>query len=545
MVSAFGALRSAQGDGRQPNFVLICTDQHRADYLGCAGHPILRTPHIDALAGRGGIQFTRCYVATPQCMPNRATMMTGRLPSAHGSRTNGIPLSRKANVFVDLLRAARYRTALIGKSHLQTMLPTPPDRIPADVRERSSSRDSGLAQAWRPEPSRDYRRERPYSWRTTGGAISADAYYGFEHIDLCTLHGDMVGGDYERWLKSQHYDALRLRGRQAGLAHSYTCPQVWRTALPEALYPTRYIQDQTLRWLRENGNHRDGRPFFLMVSFPDPHHPFTPPGRYWDMYRPEDMPVPPSMRANVRMTPFLRHVKEHSRAPGANEYHALAVSEREAQEAMALTCGMVSMIDDAVGAISETLRSQGLDQNTVVLFTSDHGDLMGDHGMLLKGPFHYQGLVRVPFIWNDPAARAAPGRRFDKLTGTVDIAPTILARAGVRPFHGMQGCDVMLGVRNPDAPWRTSLLIEEEQHDGVLGSAGPLRVRTLMTERYRLTIYGGHRWGELYDLARDPYELDNLWDSGNAQSLRADLIAELAYLQMQTVDPTPLPESLG
>jgi arylsulfatase A-like enzyme len=545
MGSRLGNSGAARLSDRQPNFVLICTDQHRADYLGCGGHPVLRTPHIDALAGRGGIQFTRSYVSTPQCMPNRATMMTGRLPSAHGARTNGIPLSRRANVFVDLLRSAGYRTALIGKSHLQTMLATPPDRIPPDVRDRLASREPELAQAWKQESGADYRRERPYTWRNGGSPLGSRAYYGFEHLDLCTMHGDMVGGDYERWLRSQHLDAHRMRGRSAGLAHSYSCPQVWRTALPEALYPTRYIQDQTTRWLKDKGTDRDGSPFFLMVSFPDPHHPFTPPGRYWDMYRPEDMPLPPSMRARVPMTPFLRHVKEHSRAPGANEYHALAVSEREAQEAMALTCGMIAMIDDAVGAISDTLRSQGLDRTTVVMFTSDHGDLMGDHGMLLKGPFHYQGLVRVPFIWNDPTQRSSPGRRCDRLTGTIDIAPTILARAGVRPFHGMQGRDVMAAVRDPNAPWRTALPIEEEQHDGVLGSQGPLRIRTLMTERHRLTIYGGQRWGELYDLEQDPYELDNQWDADHAQSLRADLLAELAYLQMEMVESTPLPESLG
>jgi arylsulfatase A-like enzyme len=109
----------------QPNFLLFVTDQHRVDYLGCYGHPILRTPHIDSIAARG-IRFERFYVATPVCMPNRATLMTGRMPSVHGARSNGLPLSLRANTFVDALRASGYATALVGKSHLQNFTGHPP-----------------------------------------------------------------------------------------------------------------------------------------------------------------------------------------------------------------------------------------------------------------------------------------------------------------------------------------------------------------------------------------------------------------------------------
>ena len=113
---------------RQPNFVLFVTDQHRADYLGCYGHPVLKTPHIDSIAARG-VSFDRFYVATPVCMPNRSTLMTGRMPSVHGVRHNGIPLSLRATTFVELMRQAGYRTAMVGKSHLQNMWDKPPLEI--------------------------------------------------------------------------------------------------------------------------------------------------------------------------------------------------------------------------------------------------------------------------------------------------------------------------------------------------------------------------------------------------------------------------------
>ena len=109
----------------RPNFVLFITDQHRADYLSCYGHPVLKTPHVDSIAARG-VSFDRFYVATPVCMPNRATLMTGRMPSVHGVRSNGMPLSLRANTFVDALRAGGYATALVGKSHLQNFTGFPP-----------------------------------------------------------------------------------------------------------------------------------------------------------------------------------------------------------------------------------------------------------------------------------------------------------------------------------------------------------------------------------------------------------------------------------
>ena len=133
---------------RSPNFILFIADQHRADYLGCYGHPILRTPHIDSIAAQG-TRFRKFYVASPVCMPNRASLMTGRMPAVHGVRSNGIPLSQESVSFVDLLRDAGYDTALIGKSHLQNFTKTPAMSYPAPPREGYRQPSPGLRQAMR------------------------------------------------------------------------------------------------------------------------------------------------------------------------------------------------------------------------------------------------------------------------------------------------------------------------------------------------------------------------------------------------------------
>ena len=280
---------------KRPNFLFFINDQHRVDYLGCSGHPVLKTPHIDSIAAHG-TRFKRFYVATPVCMPNRSTLMTGRMPSVHGVRSNGTPLPLSSNTFVDALRAGGYATALVGKSHLQNFI-----RIAADPQTAAGTRRATRCSV-RNSPRRasrspgdgPYDQEHPGRWEPGRDFEMKLPFYGFEHVDLCTTHGDQVGGHYYVWLKARRPDADALRDHKNQLPHDYVCPQAFRTPIPEELYPTSYIAEKSCEWLdRYAAGDRD-KPFFLMTSFPDPHHPFTPPGKYWSMYRPEDMALPPN-----------------------------------------------------------------------------------------------------------------------------------------------------------------------------------------------------------------------------------------------------------
>ena len=220
----------------RPDFLVIMTDQHRQDWLGCTGHPVLRTPHIDAIA-QGGTSFARYFVASPVCMPNRASFLTGRYPSVHGLRYNGCHLPREAHTFVDVLREAGYRTASIGKSHVQPMI----------GRSLPSSAGTGpIAEAWAVDHSR-YREELPSRYSDGPNHELPRPYYGFDHVDMVTEHGTQAGGHYRQWLRRTHPDIAENQLR--GLPHGYTCPQALRPDMPEDAYPTAYIRDRAVAYL--------------------------------------------------------------------------------------------------------------------------------------------------------------------------------------------------------------------------------------------------------------------------------------------------------
>ena len=463
-----------------PNIVLVMTDQQRADYLGCYGHKTLQTPHLDSLAATG-TRFERCYVASPVCMPNRSSIMTGRMPSAHRVRMNGISLPSHENTFVELLRLRGYKTALIGKSHLQNMVDHKPYIEPATLAAGMWQAPPDYREALRPNSGYDYQQEMPERWRSTVPMPVDRSFYGFEHVKFCTGHGDLAGGHYYQWLRKQVESPDMLRGPTHGLPHNYTSPQAWRTKVPEELYPTSYIADQAERFVRKHAARGQTDPFFLTMSFPDPHHPFTPPGRYWDMYKPDEQELPVSFNCSDDVLPQVQWARAQRRLhPDASAgYGAFAIHERQAREAIALTCGMITMIDSAVGRLLETLRVTGKAKDTIIIFASDHGDLLGDHGLMLKGPVHLQSLIRVPLIWHDPQ-RPTAKRVSSALGSSIDIAATILERVGIAPYNGMQGRSLLPAMCPASTQYggRDSVLIEEDAQNADLGFT-----RTVVTGR--------------------------------------------------------------
>lgn len=526
---------------KRPNFILFMTDQHHADYLGCYGHPVLKTPHIDALAERG-TRFENFQVASPVCMPNRASLMTGRMPSVHGVRHNGIPLSSNQVTFVELLRAAGYETALVGKSHLQNFVSTPPVLEKKNVNPERDEPPAELAQAVRDQlDGPEYGYEQPDFWSQEQPQIKLP-FYGFNRVDLVTGHGDGVGGDYVRWLAEREPDAANLIGPKNQLAHDYQCPQAVRTALPAELYPSSYIAERAKAFLSE---HDDNSPFFLMVSFPDPHHPFNPPGEYWDRYRPEDMPVPEAYQRDDWTPPPHVQAVFNSRTDGSallNGMNSLGVSEREAREARALTCGMIALVDDAVGQVMAALEEAGLAEDTVTLFTADHGDHLGEHKLLLKGAEQYRDITRVPFIWSDPSVSA---RTSNALGSTLDISASILDRAGLEPYLGIQGQSLLPVINGKYGFKRNAVFIQFDHQRSHPGLGGPPRVHSLVTEQWRLSVFHDASWGELYDLTNDPGEFENLWDAPAFANIRSELMEQLLREEIACVDRVPLPTSLA
>lgn len=517
----------------RPNFLFIMTDQHRADHLGCYGNSVVRTPHIDALAA-GGCRFERFYVASPSCQPNRASIATGRMPSLHGVRHNGIALGQDATTFMEVLRAAGYRTGLVGKVHLQNYSATQP-AIRFEPASGKQAPAPGLLNAvhdGRDGPAYDM--ERPYAWPPAAMERGREHYYGFEHFEVAIRHGDEVAGDYLSWARERCPEIAALRGASNALpsAPMQQAPQAYRTRVPEEVYPSAYIGDRSIAYLERHVREERQAPFFLQMSFPDPHYPYTPPGKYWDMYSPADIALPASF--HDESLPSVRAIKDELRAGQAmREGHApFAVTEHEAKAIIALTYGMVSLVDHHVGRVLARLKALGLEKNTVVIFCSDHGDYMGDHGIMLKSLMHYQGLIRTPFIWKDPDRRAGV---VTDLGSSIDISATVLARAGIQPFVGCQGRDLFAQPQGP------ADVVVEGDDPGTRGGFTADRVRSLITDRWRFTYQLDGRWNELFDLREDPDEVRNLWGQADHAGTQAELTQRLLRKTIALQDQSPLP----
>lgn len=236
-----------------PNFLVIVTDQHRADHLGCYGNAQIQTPAIDSIA-RSGTIFKNFFVNSPNCTANRASLMTCR-PSFLHNASLGKPLSLDQVTFVEELRQMGYKTKLIGKAHLQSQTdkPSPLNCAQNDANPLFPGR---------------YNQEKQSLWKDGKNQIDLP-YYGFSDVDIVIGHGDIAEGHYGEWLRKTNSSALELRGPGNAKVLSTQIPHAYKTSLPVEQHPTCYISQRAAEFLRDSSNEN---PFFLMVSFPDPHH---------------------------------------------------------------------------------------------------------------------------------------------------------------------------------------------------------------------------------------------------------------------------------
>lgn len=514
------------------NVVVIVADQLRADHLGHEGVYPVRTPHVDGLAATGR-RFTRAFVANPVCMPNRATIMTGRWPSAHGLRTNGLPLDPSAGTFPRVLRARGYSTAAVGKLHLQPMgwpfeefqLEEIKHAMPL-LWEQAVERFGGDFVSWE-----DYERH------ASAEVVLPPDYYGFDDVALTVGHGDRMSGNYVAWARERGWDPLT----QAGVAHSPDAyggwGQVYESAVSADLHPTTYVMEQAIERLRSAAV--GTKPFCLYVSFPDPHHPFAPPSEYWSRHDPADVPLPITFTDDHRASPeYIRRIVQQRGVPNEDPTMTWAPTEEQFRRALAAEMGSIEFIDDSVGRILSTLHDLGLEDDTLVVFTADHGDVFGDHGLMLKHFTHYRGVVRVPLLVRGPGVEAGVS---DGLVSSADIAPTILAELGLGELPQAQGQSLSAALRGGPGPERAGLLVEEDQPFGLPGLPGPVRIRTIVTPTVRLTEIVDHDVTELYDLRGDPDECDNLAHEPRAAQLLAEARAVMLAEVLRCADASTVP----
>ena len=520
----------------QPNLLIITTDQHNPSCFGYAGHTVVRTPNIDALAA-GGVNFARTYVSHPLCQPSRATLFTGLNPRGHRVRMNGIPLGWDVPTFTEELRNAGYSTHCVGKVHLRPS--NVPNGMPLDEVDPAESPEARAL------------------WLNGRIKELPSPYYGFETVDYVGGHSTGSTGHYLDWLEREHPDEARLFHEKTPLAPPSPAFALYnrtsfKWALPEEFHPLAYIADRSIEYLNEMGRlrrERDGAqaPFLLWSSIQDPHSPFAPPAEWAYRYDPEDVPPPLTDEGELdRMPPHYRDLHEKPITTSGSLGQAMRDTDPYRAECAAHYYAVIELVDKQVGRILDALSDNGLEDDTVVLFTADHGEALGDHYMWGKGPYHYDSVIRVPFIVRWPNV-IAPGVKHESPVSLLDFAPTVLDIAGLPVPEGPVPL-VREAPANPPA-WPGSSLMPVLKGERDLTDSHALveededylgfRMRTLVTDHYRLTVYSGQPYGELFDFHEDPNEFHNLWDDPGRRALREELRLELLDRLLDSDYPLP------
>jgi arylsulfatase A-like enzyme len=491
--------------------LFVTTDQQRYDTLGCNGGTLARTPVVDGLAA-AGIRYERASPQSVVCMPSRATILTGQHPTTHGVWMNGVPLPADAPSVAAVLHDAGYRTALIGKSHFEPFL-DPFLRFPENALSLTGT-------------------------RPTGGVRR-----GFEHLELAS-HTALGPLHYARWLAAEHPEAAgmyyavlddALQVNAAGDGDT-GAPQVHVNPIPREWYHTDWVADRTIAWLDSLGDDDD---WFCWMSFPDPHHPWDPPQSEVGRVDWKEVPLPAGYPEKAEERERIidgrpRHWRLWYDGELVSNYEAPAtwvpatLTADQVREVNARNAVECELIDEAVGRVLSRIGQRGWDDDVDVLFTTDHGELQGDFGLLFKGPYHADALLRLPLVWRPAPVTAAAPSVVTAPVGLVDLAPTFCAIAGVDAPEWLQGTALPADAAEAGTRGRERVLTEWDSE--LFGVDVHLRTitrdRWLCTAYRRGTVHDGTE-GELYDLVDDPLQQVNRWDDPSQRALRDDLLADL------------------
>ena len=469
-----------QGE-RRPNIVIICSDQHRADSVAAYGNPICRTPSLDRLA-RQGVLFERCFVQNPVCSPQRASIMTGLLSRNHGTLVNGIALRRNLPTLADMLRAEGYRTAAIGKTHLTAQNEGVPEPPFYGFERLEYLEDSKVG---------------PYADWVLGEFPEYEGYIVGTMFNLPTRD--------EYWRGRRDFRREYLQAREAHvkpLQISPTCNWGFGhyNPMPEQAHQNRWIADRTLAYIGRC-DPRDAH--FLWVGFVDPHNPFDPPARFREMYPPDRVDGRIHRDGEEQLWP------PHTKA--FRKYYE-TFTESDWRILRALYYGSVTFMDQEIGRILAALDEKLDMENTIVVYTSDHGEILGDHGICGKTAYHYDSCIRAPLIcrWD---GHWEAGRREGEIVESTDLAATLLAAACVRGDAVMDGCSFEPLLRGQALPAPRGHAYSESYSGGPEDpTPAPITwAKTIRTDRWRATFYPNADYGELFDLKADPAEVHNLW----------------------------------
>ena len=490
----------------RPNILLITSDQQHWNTLGSV-NPRIQTPNIDRISSEG-VRFDRAYCVNPVCSPSRSTIITGLYPAWHNCWTIGVKLPEDVPFVGDIFNAHGYDTTLIGKAHFQP-LSSQPGSLSLEC--QPVMRDLGF-------------------WRGFHGP-----WYGFQHVEIARNHGDEshAGQHYGIWLEEQGLpdwkDYFQPWPRKVDGTGMY-----WRGGekhwnLPEEQHYSTWTAERSIAAI-ERSVEAD-KPFFLWSSFQDPHPPYIVSEPWASMYDMEDMQPGRLEPGELDDMPphFAKTQEEHPdfsmyhETYGPHGFHSHCMGEAELRESMAIYYGMISLMDDRIGRILDALDRMGIADNTLVVFSTDHGHFLGQHGLVAKGAFHYEDMVRIPmaarWLGHIPAGTVSTA-----LQSQIDYCPTFLQAAGIEVPGYMQGLS-QVDTWESGEPIRHDVVIEN-RHEPTL-----VHLRTYVNERYKLTLYRDHAYGELFDLQEDPHELHNRWADPDYAEVKSQLM--FAFLQAE------------
>lgn len=476
-----------------PNILLITTDQQHFDAIGTRTQ-ILKTPNLDRLAAEG-LQLNRAYCPNPLCSPSRSSIITGQYPSEHGCWTIGTKLDEDRSTLGETLGRHGYATSLIGKAHFQP-LASKPDQTSLEA----------------PPTLRDLD-----FWAGFHGP-----YYGFDHIELARNHADerWAGQHYALWMESKGLsnwrDYFQSDDPSSAREHSWD--------LPEEYHYTNFVKERTQAAISRAVT--AGEPFFTWASFQDPHPPYLVPEPWASMYDPADVEPGRLSPGELERMPIWHQLTQQKmpnfspwqETPFENHgFQSHLINDGLLRKNIAIYYGMISFIDQAIGAILEHLDTLGVAENTLLVFTTDHGHFLGQHGLIAKGAFHYEDLLRVPMIARFPG-RIPRGTQTEALLSLIDLAPTFLTAAGIPVPTEMQGVDQLQVWAGDEDAARDHVLVENRHQPT------QVHIRTYIDDRYKITLYRGRDAGELFDLQKDPGEIHNRFDDPEYAELRAELL---------------------
>ena len=507
---------------KRPNLLVITADQQRGDCFGFEGRKV-KTPHLDLMARQGTV-FGACITPNLVCQPSRASILTGQLPRTHGVADNGLDLPDAVGEagMAGSLAASGYRTGFIGKAHFCT---------------------SHTFEATGKPECRHSMHLYDDSWH--------GPYMGFEYVEL------VVEG-HNQWPpmrppEGQHYEAWyygdglgdwknELYSKNVG-PDCEGAPQTWHSGLPPVWHNSSWVADRTIGYL----NRDDDAPFCLWASFPDPHHPFDAPVPWSLLHDPAEVDLPTHRTLDLEKRPWWHRASLEGKpkiredlAKIREEYSRIeALSDDQLREVIANYYGMISLVDHNVGRIMAELDRLGLAENTLVIYATDHGDWLGDHGLILKGPMPYEGLLRVGCIARGPGVPA--GKRVDEPVSTLDIPATFLDYAGASPLHDMHSQSLRpLMEGGATRPFAFSEWDLNASRCGV-----ELKLRTVRTRTHKLTIEAVSGAGELYDLEADPGEMTNRFDDPAMHNVQRELTEMINSRPDDAMDPPLQPVGMA